>query len=168
MSGLIALASNASDTATKVAGDGASNVASNVANNVTSSAATGISQAGVASADPTSIATMASMAGGLVVVLVVIFVLAWLVRRLNLVPGQHGLIKTIAVTPLGQKEKLVLMELDGQQYLLGVTAHNISLLDKLAEPINHTPINFAERLKQVKQAKQGAGSVHVRREDPAL
>ncbi|MBV7314801.1 flagellar biosynthetic protein FliO [Shewanella sp. NIFS-20-20] len=104
--------------------------------------------------EPSSIATLASMVGGLIVVLVVIFVLAWLVRRLNLVPGQHGLMKTIAITPLGHKEKVVIMELEGQQYLLGVTAQQITLLDKLATPVAASQISFADRLKQVKQTAQ--------------
>lgn len=52
-----------------------------------------------------AITTMANMLGGLIVVLVIIFVLAYIVKRLKLVPTSHGALKTIAVTPLGQREK---------------------------------------------------------------
>ncbi|HDS1211075.1 flagellar biosynthesis protein FliO [Shewanella algae] len=97
-----------------------------------------------------SLATMASMMGGLILVLALIFVLAYLVKRLNLVPGSQSAIKTLAVTPLGQKEKLVLVELDGQQYLLGVTAAQVSLVDKLERPVTIDNESFAAKLRQAK------------------
>ena len=100
-----------------------------------------------------SIATLSSMVGGLIVVLVLIFFLAYLVKRFNLVPSSQGVLKTIAVTPLGQKEKLVLVEVDGQQYLLGVTPNQVSLVDKLAQPVEVSTESFATRLKQAKQSQ---------------
>ncbi|MCL1139626.1 flagellar biosynthetic protein FliO [Shewanella pneumatophori] len=100
-----------------------------------------------------SIATLSSMVGGLIVVLVLIFFLAYLVKRFNLVPSSQGVLKTIAVTPLGQKEKLVLVEVDGQQYLLGVTPNQVSLVDKLAQPVEVASESFATRLRQAKQSQ---------------
>ncbi|MCK8043338.1 flagellar biosynthetic protein FliO [Shewanella sp. 1CM18E] len=100
-----------------------------------------------------SIATLSSMVGGLIVVLVLIFFLAYLVKRFNLVPSSQGVLKTIAVTPLGQKEKLVLVEVDGQQYLLGVTPNQVSLVDKLAQPVEVATESFATRLRQAKQSQ---------------
>ncbi|MDR8524461.1 MULTISPECIES: flagellar biosynthetic protein FliO [Shewanella] len=100
-----------------------------------------------------SIATLSSMVGGLIVVLVLIFFLAYLVKRFNLVPSSQGVLKTIAVTPLGQKEKLVLVEVGGQQYLLGVTPNQVSLVDKLAQPVEVSTESFATRLKQAKQSQ---------------
>lgn len=100
-----------------------------------------------------SIATLSSMVGGLIVVLVLIFFLAYLVKRFNLVPSSQGVLKTLAVTPLGQKEKLVLVEVGGQQYLLGVTPNQVSLVDKLAQPVEVSTESFATRLKQAKQSQ---------------
>lgn len=94
--------------------------------------------------------TLASMVGGLILVLVVIFVLAYVVRRLNLVPASGGVIKTLAASPLGQREKLVLVELDGQQYLLGVTAQQVTLIDKLDNPVTLPEEGFSRRLKLAK------------------
>ncbi|MGS0682909.1 flagellar biosynthetic protein FliO [Shewanella sp. 125m-7] len=99
-----------------------------------------------------SIATLSSMVGGLIVVLILIFFLAYLVKRFNLVPSSQGVLKTIAVTPLGQKEKLVLVEVNGQQYLLGVTPHQVSLVDKLAQPVEIVTESFASRLRQAKSS----------------
>ncbi|MFC3140848.1 flagellar biosynthetic protein FliO [Shewanella submarina] len=102
-------------------------------------------------ATPSSnLATMASMVGGLILVLLLIFALAFLVKRFNLVPSSNGKMKTLAVTPLGQKEKLVLVEVGEQQYLLGVTPHQINLIDKLEQPIDITPTSFAEQLQKVR------------------
>ncbi|MFT5788914.1 MAG: flagellar protein FliO/FliZ [Shewanella sp.] len=105
------------------------------------------------SSAPSSVATLASMVGGLIVVLLLIFALAYMVKRLNLVPSNQGVLKTIAVTPLGQKEKLVLVEVDGQQYLLGVTPHQVNLVDKLTTPVEQPKVSFADRLRQVKSSQ---------------
>ena len=97
-----------------------------------------------------AISTMSNMLGGLIVVLAVIFVLAYIVKRLNLAPSSHSVLKTLAVMPLGQKEKVVLLEVGGQQYLLGVTAQQIQVIDKLDTPISIETESFAERLRQAK------------------
>ncbi|MFT6125534.1 MAG: flagellar protein FliO/FliZ, partial [Shewanella sp.] len=60
-------------------------------------------------AEVSNVATLANMVGGLIVVLALIFLLAYIVKRLKLVPSNGGVIKTIAVTPIGQREKVVLV-----------------------------------------------------------
>ncbi len=93
---------------------------------------------------------LSNMMGGLILVLVLIFVLAYIVKRLNLVPASNGVLKMVAVTPLGQKEKVVLIELDGRQYLLGVTSQQVNLIDKLDETVKIDTQTFATRLRQAK------------------
>jgi flagellar protein FliO/FliZ len=93
---------------------------------------------------------LSNMMGGLILVLVLIFVLAYIVKRLNLVPASNGVLKMVAVTPLGQKEKVVLIELEGQQYLLGVTAQQVNLIDKLDQSVKTDTNTFATRLRQAK------------------
>ena len=100
-----------------------------------------------------ALTTMANMLGGLIIVLAVIFLLAYLVRRLKLVPSNQGVLKTLAVTPLGQREKMVLVEVDGQQYLLGVTSAQVTLIDKLDTPITIAQDSFASRLRQAKSSQ---------------
>ena len=100
-----------------------------------------------------ALATMTNMLGGLLVVIALIFLLAYLVKRLKLVPTSHGVLKTLAVTPLGQREKMVLVEVDGQQYLLGVTPQQVSLIDKLDTPITIEQDSFASRLRQAKSSQ---------------
>ncbi|MCL1124372.1 flagellar biosynthetic protein FliO [Shewanella surugensis] len=106
-----------------------------------------------AAADPSSISSLASMFGGLVVVLLIIFFLAYLVKRFNLAPNSNSVIKTIATSPLGQKEKLMIVEVEGRQYLLGVTPHQVNLIDKLDTPIEQQAESFASRLRQAKSTK---------------
>ncbi|MEM5503341.1 flagellar biosynthetic protein FliO [Shewanella frigidimarina] len=98
-----------------------------------------------------NVATLANMVGGLIVVLAIIFLLAYIVKRLKLVPSSGGVIKTIAVTSIGQREKVVLVEVNGQQYLLGVTSQQINLIDKLATSVDVPISSFASRLKQAKE-----------------
>lgn len=62
-------------------------------------------------------------------VLALIFALAWLFKRFVQpisLSGQQ--IKVVSSLALGNKEKLVLAEVNGQQILLGVTAQNINSL----------------------------------------
>ncbi|MFC3853348.1 flagellar biosynthetic protein FliO [Salinispirillum marinum] len=76
---------------------------------------------------------------GLLFVLGIIFACAWLMRRFNGGSAVNGrAIKVLAVTPLGAKEKLVLVSVGQQQLLLGVTAQQISTLHALTEPLNLT------------------------------
>lgn len=99
------------------------------------------------------VSTMANMVGGLIVVLALIFVLAYIVKRLQLVPSQQGVIRTVAVNGVGPKEKLMVVEVNDQQYLIGVTASQISLLDKLPTPIAKADNRFAQQLAQAKNTK---------------
>lgn len=93
----------------------------------------------------------------LVFVLLLIVGLAWLFHQTKLSRyfGQNG-IKVIATTPLGRKEKLMVVQLGEQQYLLAATAQQINLIDKLEQPLQPQPTQtvplagaFAEQLAKV-------------------
>lgn len=94
----------------------------------------------------------------LLAVLALIFLLAWLFRRsgaLSLI-GQP-LIKPLATLSLGPKEKLVLIELADKQYLLGVTAQQITTIDSYDPPLS-IPVqgnrDFASRFSQAIRQQQ--------------
>ncbi|MGL5359282.1 MAG: flagellar biosynthetic protein FliO [Shewanella sp.] len=110
----------------------------------------GSSAAAATMAEASPFAAAGNMLGGLIVVLLLIFALAYVLRRLNLVPTQNHALKTLAVTSLGQKERLVLVQVGKQQYLLGVSAQQVSLIDKLAEPVDVESVSFADKLRQAK------------------
>jgi flagellar protein FliO/FliZ len=82
---------------------------------------------------------MAQVFFGLVLVVGTIFALAWLSRRLGgALPGNGKSMKILAVLPLGTKEKIVLVEVGGQQLMLGVTPGQINTLQVFAEPVVNT------------------------------
>jgi flagellar protein FliO/FliZ len=60
---------------------------------------------------------------------------AWLLKksRVGMVGGR--MIQIISLIAVGRREKLMLVQVGGQQYLLGVTAQGITLLDKLEKPL---------------------------------
>ncbi len=92
----------------------------------------------------------------LAAVLVLIYALAWFIKRSRGLQGMSQLhIKTVAVMPMGVKEKIVLIEIAGKQILLGMTAQNINTLASFDEPIIDTANkqsatkSFSERLKEI-------------------
>lgn len=104
----------------------------------------------------------ASAAGGLigmlaslVVVLLVIFALAWLLRRLQSTSLARGaLVRVHGGVPVGQKERVLVIESGGQQFLIGVAPGGVNLIHRFEAPIVEadapaaTPA-FAEKLAQV-------------------
>tara|TARA_B100001094_G_C18196108_1_gene811120 strand:- start:813 stop:1184 length:372 start_codon:yes stop_codon:yes gene_type:complete len=89
---------------------------------------------------------------GLAFVIAMIFLVAWVIKRFKLNLVMQGPIKTLAVTPLSHSSKMMLVELEGQQYLLGVTQQHVSLIDKLDQPVTCASPHFSSRLKQVQQS----------------
>src|SRR5262245_6888350 len=71
--------------------------------------------------------SLAQVTLSLLLVLAAVFAAAWVARRLRGL-GRFGanVIQVVADAPLGTKERAVLIEVGGQQLLLGVTAGQIS------------------------------------------
>jgi len=69
-----------------------------------------------------------------ILALVFVLILAWFAIRLlaHLASGKsrNGRLRVTYTLPLGSREKLVLLECDDREYLLGVTANGISLIDQ--------------------------------------
>ncbi|MEF9674302.1 flagellar biosynthetic protein FliO [Pseudomonas sp. MWU13-2100] len=94
---------------------------------------------------------------GLLLVLGIIFVLAWLLRRMQQVgPGAKGrqVIELIGSRALGPRDRLVLVQVGNEQILLGLTPGTITPLHVLKEPVQvpsgeqATP-EFAQRLMEL-------------------
>jgi flagellar protein FliO/FliZ len=83
-----------------------------------------------------SVTTSLAQAGfGMAAVLGLIFLCAWLARRFGLqrLGGGQPVVKTISSTPVGQRERVVVVEVaDGNWLVLGVTAQQVSLLHTMA------------------------------------
>lgn len=93
---------------------------------------------------------MTTTFASLMLVVMLILVLAVIVKKMRL-PNLQGdsSLKVIKQIPVGQKERIVLVQVGDEQLLVGVTQHNISLLNKLdtplAEPEMERP-DFASQL----------------------
>lgn len=102
---------------------------------------------------------LVQMGLGLLVVVGLIFLLGYLMRRVGpLAPqgGQH--IRVISTYPLGPRDRLALVEVGGQQQLLGVSAGRITTLHVLDEPVmdnaNVASGDFARKLQAILRREQ--------------
>ena len=93
---------------------------------------------------------------GLLLVLGLIFALAWLLRRVQQAgPRQGQVIELISSRALGARDRLVLVQVGNEQILLGLTPGRITPLHVLKEPVQvpdtaqaATP-EFAKRLMEI-------------------
>lgn len=79
------------------------------------------------------------MLGALTGVLLLIFAVAWLFRRIQTgQPGGRQHLQIISVLPLSAKERVVLIQVGEEQVLVGVSTAGIHHLHKLTEPVSTT------------------------------
>ncbi|CAQ84716.1 MULTISPECIES: flagellar biosynthetic protein FliO [Photorhabdus] len=81
--------------------------------------------------------TLMQVSSALAGVLLLIFTITWLIRRMGIIPGkgktqQHLNIK--ASCSLGQRERVVIVEVENDWLVLGVTAQQINLLHQMPIP----------------------------------
>ncbi|TVP58336.1 MAG: flagellar biosynthetic protein FliO [Halomonadaceae bacterium] len=85
---------------------------------------------------PDTLGTLLSLGLGLLVVLAAIFLCAWLARRVQgLQGGNNQAMKVVAVLSVGQRERVVLVDVAGQQLLLGVTPQSVRTLQVFEQPV---------------------------------
>ncbi len=98
----------------------------------------------------------------LVLVLLIIFISAWLLRRYGRFPGvADGNLKVLGALSVGQREKILLLQVGKEQILVGVTTTRISRLHQLEEPIEVKQTEavsgqFAQRLQEALSANKPA------------
>ncbi|AZE74206.1 Flagellar biosynthesis protein FliO [Pseudomonas synxantha] len=92
---------------------------------------------------------------GLLLVVGLIFVLAWLMRRVQGIgPGNAQVIELVGSRALGPRDRLVLVQVGEEQILLGITPGRITPLHVLKTPVDAakteaaTP-EFAQRLMEL-------------------
>lgn len=109
--------------------------------------------------DPLATESLLRLTGGLVLVVVLVFVAAWLLRRFGQFSGAaSGGLKVVAGLALGQKERVVVIQVGDEQLLLGVAPGRIETLHRLPEPLAEaarTPVGdtFAGYLNRVRKAE---------------
>lgn len=104
-------------------------------------------------ADPMSLGNLTEVTLGLLAVLVVIFLVAWLVKRFgsfNTTVG--GNLRVVGGVSVGQRERVLLVQVGDKQMLIGVAPGRVSMLHVLDEPIaleerTSGQDNFSQRLQ---------------------
>lgn len=78
-----------------------------------------------------------SVSISLAIVLLVIFILAWLVRKAapSGFGGTKGQMKVLSVLPLGGKERIMLVDVAGTQMVLGISTAGVNCLHVFADPV---------------------------------
>lgn len=87
----------------------------------------------------TSISAVVEVAFWLFIVLMIIFAAAWLLRRFGGAAFQgSGVIRVIAAVSVGGRDRVTLVDVGGQQILLGVSPGRINTLHVFDEPVVDT------------------------------
>lgn len=94
--------------------------------------------------------TFMPMLLGLCGILLIIFLLAMVLKKVNGLNLVSSHIKLIESQSLGAKEKLVIVEIQDQQFVLGVTPHAINKICQLQNKVIKKPssIPFEKMMKQ--------------------
>ncbi|WP_313514384.1 flagellar biosynthetic protein FliO [Pseudomonas sp.] len=100
-------------------------------------------------------AQIGQMLLGLLLVIGLIFLLAWLLRRVQQIgPHSNQAIKLVSSQALGPRDRLLLVQVGREQVLLGISPGRITPLHVLAEPVlvaDAEPASpeFAQRLMEL-------------------
>lgn len=93
------------------------------------------SQALAAPESLSSPASLASIFLSLLVVVGAVFAVALFMRRFTVTQAGNGQMKVVASMMAGTKERIVVLDVGGEQHLIGVTSQNINHLAKLETPL---------------------------------
>lgn len=111
----------------------------------------------------TSTSLLTQVGGGLVLVLFIFVIAAWLFKRFHLfsgkIKGGDSIVSIKRNQPLGQHGRLVVAEFNSQWLLLGVSSENIHCLATMDKPVDDipTPMPFEKIMKGL-TAKKGEGA----------
>lgn len=102
--------------------------------------------------------SLTRMTLGLLAVMVLIFGLAWAVRRFSFLSSLQGdsnaPIRALAQLSVGPKERVVLIEVDGQRLLIGVAPGRVTLLQGSGSFDTQAGTDFATQLQASREARK--------------
>lgn len=78
-----------------------------------------------------------SMIMALFFVVAVIIAIAWVAKKFNLTPINNTHFKVISSMSLGGRERIVIVEIQGQQHAVGVTSQSVNHLFQLEQNITN-------------------------------
>ncbi len=111
--------------------------------------------------DPMSSGYLLKLTLGLVGIVVLIFVLAWLMKKMQLTQfTQNGLIQIVSAISVGHRDRIALIQVGEEQVLIGLTPGRIHTLHTMKSPVDATPAAigsasaFSDKFKQVLQQEK--------------
>ncbi|MEI2606268.1 flagellar biosynthetic protein FliO [Erwinia aphidicola] len=108
-----------------------------------------------------------TVSGALALIILVMVLLAWVARRSGIARrfNDGSLIAVVASKSLGARERIVLIDVEDQRLVLGVTATQINCLATLAKPLSESSEmptagegNFAQRLNKLSHKYRGGAA----------
>lgn len=132
--------------------------------------ATTIATSSVASSHPSNSGNVVSMLGSLALVVALIFALAWLARKLQGLRAVRGdLLQVTGGVSVGGKERVVIVKVGADHFLVGVAQGQVSLLHRfvsapgavyVADEASNTEhavvVPFADRLRELLRTRKAA------------
>ncbi len=112
-------------------------------------------ESGATVIDPVSPTYMMKLTGGLLLVVAIIFTIAWMLKRLNLTQqSQGGALRIVAGLSVGTRDRIVLVQVGDEQILVGLSPGRMEKLHALSQPIPvdenvNTMPPFAQKLNEL-------------------
>lgn len=113
--------------------------------------------------DPISPAYLMKLTVGLMVVVALIFLFAWLMKRLNLTQQSNGgILRIVAGLPVGTRDRIVLLQVGEEQVLVGLSPGRMEKLHTMSQLVTveetTAPLTpFAQKLDGLMGKGSGQG-----------
>lgn len=105
---------------------------------------------------PSTNLNLATTLGSLLLVIAIIVLLAWLLKRMQVPAFKQQGLSVVRQLSVGTKERVAVIQAGDEQFLVGITPQSIQLIAKLAEPIVvETPAVKSAFAEQFLKARQG-------------
>lgn len=105
--------------------------------------------------DPLSSTYLLKLTTGLVFIVLLIFALAWLMKKMQLTQhSQHGLIHIVSAISVGHRDRIALIQVGDEQILVGLTPGRMQKLHTLKSCINLQDDNSASQPSFTDKFKQ--------------
>lgn len=80
----------------------------------------------------------------LVFVVFVIVAIAWVAKKFNLAPVNNSYFKVVSSMSLGGRERIVIVEIQGEQHAIGVTNQSVNHLFKLDKNLENNKTELTD------------------------
>lgn len=119
------------------------------------------SASAAAAADPFSATYVFKLIAVMAFILLLIFALAWMMKKMQLNQHSHaGLIKIVSAIAVGQRDRIALIEVGDEQILVALTPGRIAKLHELKKPLELPPQSastqsFGDKFQQLMKRDSG-------------